>query len=496
MTGAVIEGVQLLFSWPVIGFAVLGLLAGIFVGMIPGIGPAVGMTLILPFTIVLDGASAILLLTGMYMGSAYGGSVSAILMNVPGTAASAASTFDGYPMSRQGLALNALAISAMSSAIGGVIAVILMLASAPIVMEIVLLIGSPEYVLIAFLGLSMIVIVARGSLVKGITAGLFGLLIATIGPAEATPEVRFNLDTRILFDGIDLIAVVIGLFAISEMIRLSGESGGIAKTGSKLAGSVSGGIREVFRENVTIVKSGLIGWLIGILPGGGASMANFISYAESMRVNNDDDSFGTGDTRGLIAAEGANNSAVVGSFLPTLSLGIPGSVLSAILLGALIMHGIRPGPNMYSGNLDLTMSIYFALLLGAAIVIPIIGLLLVTRLGFVTKVDTNYIIVPVLVLVLFGVYAVRFNYLDIFTAIAMGVLGYFMVRYDFSIIALVLGMILGPIAEENLHRTLQLSDGSLWIFMESNTSKVMLIAIAFFLLTPIIDQLRDSNNSN
>ncbi|WP_436348602.1 tripartite tricarboxylate transporter permease [Natronorubrum sp. FCH18a] len=489
MIDALSQGVSLIFSWPTIGFVILGLLIGIFLGMIPGIGPAVGMTLALPFTVVVDGVTAFVLLMGMYMGGTYGGSISAILMNVPGTAASAASTFEGYPMSRQGYALNALAISATASAIGGAIALIILVAVTPIVIEIVLAFGSPENVIVAFFGLAMITVVARGSLVKGITAGMIGILLSTVGLAGTGTDLRYTFDTIVLYDGVNLIAVILGLFAVAEMIKLSGESGQIAQGDSELEGSVSEGILEVFSRPKAVLKYALLGTIIGFIPGAGGSVANFISYSEAVR-SGEQDTYGEGNPHGLIATETSNNSAIVGALLPTLSFGIPGSVLSAILLGALIMHGIQPGPALFGSDLNITFSFYVALAIGTGIVIPVVGLLVVTRFGALTKVDTKYIIPVVVVLSLFGTYAIRYNWFDVPTAIVMGIFGIFMSKHNYSLIALILGMILGPIAENNLNRTIQLSDGSLWIFVENPISFLMILGTIFFLVLPIINKKR------
>lgn len=490
MLDSLVESLVLTFSWPVFFFLLLGLLIGIFIGMIPGIGPAIGLTLALPFTVVIDEISAMVLLTGMYVGGVYGGSVSAILLNVPGTAASAASTFDGYPLSRQGRARDALAISAAASAIGGLFAIILVFLSTPIITELVLAFGTPEFVLIAFFGLAMITVVARGSLVKGITAGMIGMLLATIGLSPGATEVRYDFGSLALYDGLDLVTVILGLFAIAEMIRLSGETGGIAKN-SEITGSVLGGLSEIRRHARSLPKFSLVGVLIGAIPGAGSSVANFVAYGEAVRSDSSDDTYGKGNPRGLIASEASNNSSVAGSLVPTLSFGIPGSIISAILLGALLMHGIQPGPSLFSSNLHITFSIYWVVVIGSVLVIPVIGLFVVTRIGAITKINTKYLIPGIVVLCMFGAYAIRSNWADLIVVLAVGILGILLVRYNYSIIALLLGMILGPIAENNLDRAMQLSDGSYWIFFDSTISKLMWVGIAIFVLTPVIKKYRN-----
>lgn len=483
---ALVEGLGLLFSWPVLLYAILGVLVGIVIGAIPGIGPSIGMTVILPLTVVLDPTSAIILLACVYMGGMYGGSISAIVLNVPGTAGSAASTFDGYPMSRQGLAINALAISATASAIGGVVAVVLLFLSAPFVIEIVLSFQSPHLFLVAFLGLAMITVVASGSIVKGLVAGMVGLLYSTVGMAPTAAQTRFTFDMMELYDGLHLIAAILGLFAIAEMIKLGGEKGGIARSSVELEGSISNGVRSVFSHPVTTLKSGVIGTVIGSLPGAGSSMANFISYSEAMRSLKDTDRFGSGDERGVIASEASNNGAVGGSLVPTLSFGIPGSASAAILLGALIMHGINPGPSMYGTNLSMTFAIYAALALSALVIIPIVGLMFVTRAGYVTKVNTDVIVPVVVVLSMIGVYTIRVNWIDVVTVLVVGLIGFFMIKHGYSIIALLLGIILGDIAEENLFRSLQLSDGSWWIFLDGPLAIALVATTVAMLILPVV----------
>lgn len=491
------EALILLFSWPVIGFAIAGILLGIIIGAIPGIGPAIGMTVLLPLTVVLESTAAIILLVCVYMGGMYGGSISAILLNVPGTAGSAASTFDGYPLSRQGRAINALAISATASAIGGLIAVAVLFITAPFIIDIVLAFESPHFFLIALLGLAMITVVARGSMVKGLTAGMVGLLYASVGIAPTAAQTRYDFGMMALYDGLHLIAAILGLFAIAEMIKLGGEQGGIAKNKVELEGSVREGIQSVRKHPVTTIKSGILGTAIGSLPGAGSSMANFISYSEAMRSLSDSDKFGSGDPRGVIASEASNNGAVGGSLIPTLSFGIPGSASSAILLGALVMHGLNPGPNLFGADLSITFAMYAALGLSAGVVIPIVGLLIVTRAGYITKVNTDVIVPIIVVLSCVGVYSLRVEWVDVATVVIVGLVGYFMVKHGYSIIAFLLGVILGRIAEENLFRSLQLSEGSYAIFADGPISITLLAMIVAVLVSPVvmprIKAFRDAN---
>lgn len=463
----------------------VGILIGIFVGALPGIGASLGMALILPLTVPIGGTNAIILLVSIYSGGMYGGSIAAILLNAPGTSAAAATTLDGYPLSRQGQAVTALAMSAVSSTIGGFITIALLVLISPFLVQMVLMFGSSQYFLISLLGIAMIAIVARGSLVKGIVSGMFGLLIATIGIAPMIPQQRYTFGEPMLFDGISFVAALIGLFAIAEMINLAGEEGGVAQTGVEITGSIGEGIRSVISKPYLVVKSSLIGMGIGSVPGAGSTVSTFVSYAEALRSSDDPDSFGTGSHEGLIAAESANNATIPGSLIPTFSFGIPGSGATAVLLGALIMHGLQPGPNLFSADLDITYAVFIALFLGNFIIL-FVGLTFISRMGYLTKIDTDIIIPIIIVLAVTGGFLLRINWIDVLTVFGLGIIGYYMKQYNYSIIAFVLGIVLGPIAEENLARSLTLSNGSLMIFVNDPLSLIIVIAIVALTIGPAI----------
>ncbi|ARS91028.1 tripartite tricarboxylate transporter permease [Natrarchaeobaculum aegyptiacum] len=491
VTGSLLSALEILFSWPTPGWMILGLLAGILIGAIPGLGPNLGLAIVLPLTIRLDGPDAIILLISIYSGAMYGGSIAAILINTPGTAAAAATTLDGYPMARQGRALDALTISATASAVGGLFAIVTLLLLTPYLTQIVLLFGSPEYFLIALFGIALITVVARGSMVKGLTAGAFGLLLSTIGFPVAAGQPRYTFDSYLLFDGLDFVAVLIGIFAIGEMIKLIGERGTIAKGGVDMSGSVLSGARDVVRAPITTIKSGYIGMLIGAIPGSGASISNFISYAEAVRSGGGEEEYGEGNYRGVIASEASNNGTVAGSLIPTFSFGIPGSGATAILLGGLVMHGLNPGPELFTTNVDITYSVFLALLVGNAVILAV-GLLLVTRSAYITRVNTTYLVPLIIVFATLGALGLRGNWLDVITVLVFGIFGFFLMRYNYSIIAFVLGIILGPIAEENLVRSLQLSDGSLLIFVDEPISLVLTVMTILIVIAPLVRAIRSS----
>ncbi|MDQ2049578.1 tripartite tricarboxylate transporter permease [Natronolimnohabitans sp. A-GB9] len=485
-----VAAAETLFTLETMAWVVMGVLLGIVVGALPGLGPPLGMAIILPLTLPMEPTNAIILLIGVYSGSMYGGSIAAILINTPGVSSSAATMFDGYPMSKQGRAATALSISATASAIAGALTIVVLLLFSPFLVEVVLAVGTPERFLVAILGLAMITVVARGSIVKGLLAGVAGLLVTTVGSAPMSLDNRYT-DSMLLYDGVSFVAVLIGLFAIAEMMKLAGQEGGIAEDGVRIGGGVSAGIVSTLKRPITVVKSGFLGMVIGSIPGAGATVSNFIAYSEAVRSSDDPDSFGDGNETGVVASEASNNGTVAGSLVPAISFGIPGSSSTAVLIGGLLMHDLRPGQSMFdpSGELALTYAMLLALLLGN-LVILLVGLSLVTRLGILTKIDTNYIIPMVIVLSFLGTFALDTNPIDVLTIIVFGVLGFYMVRHNYSVIAFVLGVVLGDIAEQNLYRSLELSDGSYMIFVNPFEygwlSPLLVLVICLILVGPFL----------
>lgn len=442
-TGAVsalTEALSIVATGETLLWIIIGLILGIIGGALPGIGSSLSMAIVLPLTLPLSSVNAIVLLVSMYSGAMYGGSIAAILVNVPGTGGAAATTFDGYPMSKQGRAVDALATSATASAIAGFISVLTLLFISPILIEIVLLFGSPENFMMAVLGLAMITIVARGSIVKGIVSGAFGLMVTAIGIAPNSPELRYTFGQLALRDGIDFIAALIGMFAIAEMIKLASQEGGIADSSIEMAGSRLSGVRETLSHPVALVKSGYIGMLIGAIPGAGATVSNFIAYGEAMRSSKNSERFGNGDPLGVLASEASNNGTIGGSLIPTISFGIPGSGSTAVLLGGLLMHGLQPGPQLFETDLHLTYTFLIALLIGNFFIL-FVGVVFVTRMGRLTQINTHIIIPMVIVLSMLGGFTLNNNWIDIWTLIVLGIIGYMMVKYNYSIIAFVLGVL-------------------------------------------------------
>ena len=472
---------ETVFSWPTILLLLAGIFIGIIGGALPGVGGALTIAIILPFTLQMETTNAIILLIGTYNGVMYGGSISSILFNVPGTASAAATTLDGYPMTKQGRAIDALTVSAIASGIGdflGALAIILLL---PVMVTIVLAFGTPEYFLVAVLGLALIIVVSKGSLLKDAMAGGFGVLVAMVGiaPMSTTPRYAFGIFG--LYEGVNFVAALIGIFAVSEMLRLSGLEGSISREGdATIGGSVWSGIREAISKPLTIIKSSAIGLFIGAVPGSGGSVSTFIAYGEAKRSSDNPDQFGNGGEAGIVAAESANNATVSGSLIPTLTFGIPGSTTTAVLIGALLLHGIRPGPALFTQQIEMTYAIFVSILV-CSIIIILFGLFVVRWAGYITTVDTDLLIPIIITLSVLGAFSLRANYIDVFVVLLLGFIGFFMDMYNYSLVAFLLGLILGPIAEENLYRSLQLSGGSFDIFV-AGPLRIALVAITVIVL--------------
>jgi putative tricarboxylic transport membrane protein len=478
------------FSPLTFAFLLVGLLIGIAFGSVPGIGGVIAMAIILPLTVKVQGIPAVVMLVSIYLGSLYGGAISAILLNVPGTSAAVASTFDGTPLAKQGKALYALALSAIASSIGGLLASLLLLVLTPYLVLIVLQVDTPEYFLIAVLGLAVLpLVLPEGSQLKGFFAAAFGLLMTTIGIAQGSAVVRYTFDIPALYDGISYVAVLVGLYAISEMISLINlERETVAESAAGLGSNTRATIDAfgfIIRHPISTVKFMLIGAAVGAIPGTGASISNIVAYAEAVRSSDNPESFGKGNELGLVASETANNATTAGSLVPVLTFGIPGGAASAVILGGMILHGIVPGPQLFTTNIQITQTIFASVAVGSILVL-IIGLLGAVQLGRITQVDKDYIIPFVIVFAISGAYTLNVSVIDVLTVFVAGVIGYLFRKYDYPVVALLLGVILGPIIETNLLRSLSLSGGSYTIFIQDPLSIIILSAIIFVVIGPSI----------
>lgn len=485
MIDAILTAVTTLFSWPAIVFVIIGTLIGMVFGAVPGLGGTIAIALLIPVTFGMEPQPAIILFASTLGGVAFGGSISAILINVPGTGPNAATLLDGYPMSQQGRAGEALGVAATASALGALFGLVILISILPIAREIVLAFQPPEFFWLAIFGLTIIAVATEGTLLKGIIAGGFGLMLSLIGFAGTTGEYRYGFGTEYLWDGIDLVVALIGLFAIAEVINMIRKGGTIAKT-DEYVGSRSGvfrGAREVLKRPSLFVRSAAIGTLIGMVPGAGGTVANFISYIQAVQTSHEPETFGKGNLEGVLASEAANDAKDGGALIPTLIFGIPGSAAMAVLLGGLQFHGVTPGRALLEEELSLLFLIIAALLV-SNVLTSTIGITFSNHFAKLTKVPVKLLTAPILVICLVGAFALRNNMGDVVVALVFGFIGYFMVIFGYSRVAVVLALILGPIAERNFLQTLMIWDGDYTAFFVRPISIVLILVTIISLVLP------------
>jgi putative tricarboxylic transport membrane protein len=481
-----LQGLDLLLHPLPLLLILAGLLIGITMGSIPGMTATMTIAVLISFTFGMEPVEGMMLLLGIYGGALYAGSIPAILIRTPGTPAAAATVFDGFPLSQQGEAGRAIGIATVSSVVGGVISFVFLLTLSPQIAAIAIEFGSAEYFALALFGLTIIGSVSGDSLVKGLIAGLLGMLLATVGldPMLAAP--RFTFGFSVLTSGLQFIAIMIGIFGITEGFRRYVEGIEAVEVDQKVGNLVPdlATLREI---GPTAVLSGIAGTFIGVIPGAGGDIASFVTYNEAKRwLSNATPSFGEGNVRGVAAAEAGNNS--------TLTLGIPGDAPTAILIGALMVHGIRPGPGLFQGEQALVYAIFIGFLL------VYVGILVIGLVGarfWVKLIDfpPQYLWPVIFVLCVVGTLALRGNMLDIWVMLAAGLLGYLLRSEGFPLAPLVLGMILGPIAESSLRRSLAISNGSLDIFYQSEISLAIFVLTALSLLAPMVQRFLATTDS-
>ncbi|WHH61017.1 tripartite tricarboxylate transporter permease [Petroclostridium sp. X23] len=469
----IISGFINLFAWNNFLFINIGLAVGIIFGALPGLSATMGVALFMPLTFGMDPITGILMLLGIYCGGTYGGSITAILINTPGTPASAATVLDGYTMAKNGHAGKALQMALIASTIAGVFSALILLFIAPQVASMALKFGPPEYFALAIFGLSIISSVCSDSVFKGIIMGILGMFISMIGmdPIGGMPRLTFDYDY--LAAGINLIPALIGLFAISEIlnkVRILDHK--VEHTEDFMHEKVS--LKEVVLHLKTILKSSAIGTFIGAIPGTGAAIASFLSYNEAKRVSKTPEKFGTGHLDGVAASEAGNNGVTGATLIPLLTLGVPGDTVTAILLGALMMQGLTPGPDLFKTH-------------GIVVYTIMIGLIFVNIFmylqasyfikGFVriTKVPVNFLIPILIILCVTGAYAANNTLFDVKMILIFGALGYLMTRFDFPVTPMLLAIILGPMAEVSMRQSMILSEGSYAIFFTRPISLIFLI---------------------
>ena len=465
MIDGLIAGLLLTFSWPTIGYLMLGILLGLWIGAVPGLGGAVGLALMLPFTFNMDPVPAFALLLGMYAVTSTSDSISSIMLGIPGTVASQATILDGYPLAKQGQAARAFGATYTVSAFGGVVGAILLAVSLPIILPFIFAFGVPEFFMLSVLGLTMVGVLSGQSILKGMTVALFGLLLTTIGYADATGVPRFYFGANYLLDGIPIIPIVLGLFGIPELMELAVKNTSISRVSRDEAtdGGMLRGIKDAFVHRWLTIRCALLGTYVGMIPGLGAAIVDWIAYGHAVQSARDKSQFGNGDIRGVIAPETANNAHKAGALIPTVAFGIPGSIGTAILLGALVIKGLRPGPDMLTVNLSLTFSMIWEIALANLIAAGLL-MLLSRQIQKVAFLPGHLIVPGVMVVLLMGAWVATNSMGDWWICLTMGTLGYVMKQSGWPRPPLILALVLGGLMESNLQLSTQIYNGYEWLY--------------------------------
>jgi putative tricarboxylic transport membrane protein len=491
MIASLPEALGLIFTFEGLLVLSLGTMLGIILGALPGIGSTVAVAMILPFTLSMSQAPAILLLLAIYAGSVYGGSISAILINTPGTPQSAATCLDGYPMAQRGEAGKALGWATVASVIGGLASAVVLIFAAPQLAAFALNFGPIETFALILLGLTCIVSVSEGSLIKGLMAGFMGLFLSTVGGDPITGEARFTFGHFQLIAGFDLLAVVIGVFALSEVLTRAAASPEDIKPLVAFNGIVLPKLNEWKGRVKGLVKSVLIGNGIGVLPGTGAATAAFIAYAEARRSAPTRANFGKGEPDGLIASESANNAVTGGALVPTMALGIPGDAITAVMLATLTLHGVTPGIRLMSDNPVLMAAIFAGFFVINLMLLPL-GMVVSRMAAPILRIKEAYMLVMISLLCTVGVFFVRGNPFDLLVMAVAGVIGFILRRQGYPMAPLVIGMVLGPTLEISLRQGLIITDGSFSAFFVGHPIAGVLAVIAVGMLAlPVIRVIKD-----
>jgi putative tricarboxylic transport membrane protein len=480
-------GLSAFSSWQVIAGLLGGVVIGYVVGALPGLSAGVGMALLIPFTFGLDPVVSVVMLVTLYMASEYSGAIPAILVNTPGEPSSAVTALDGYPMRERGEAGQALTLSILGSAVGSVISTILLIFTVAWMTKIALAFGPAEYFALAVLGLSLISTLAGHSVLRGIIALLFGLLLTTIGTDPVDGVMRYVLADGLL-GGIPFIAALIGLFALSEVLKML-ESPGDKTTPLKELPGLSAQFGLLKPHTGNLIRSTFIGYILGVIPGAGATIASITAYSVQKRFSKSPETFGKGNPEGVVAAETANNACMPGALAPMLALGIPGKASTAVLVGALAIQGVRPGPLIFTQHPEIPYSIYIALLVGMPfmVMLGLFGSRLWVRL---TTIPSGIVTALVCATCLLGTFSEANDIFAITVAVAFGIIGYLLSKVEIEPAPIVLALVLGYMMESNFRRALVMSGDDMGVFYSHPISAICLVLAAIIFVLPLLQNFR------
>jgi putative tricarboxylic transport membrane protein len=463
-------------------YCVLGVTVGMVIGVMPGIGHLAAISMLMPLTYHVPTTAALVMLAGIYYGAQYGGSIASILLNLPGTASSAVICLDGYPLTRQGRAGVALFMTTIASFVGSLIAIAVLIALAPPLARVALAFGSADYFAMMFLGLVAAALLVQGPALLGAASVVIGLLLGLVGTDVNTGVMRFTFGVPHLFDGVSIIALAMALFGVTEVIASIGKEKPEGTRAARISFRSLLPTRADVTSNVTpVLRGAAVGTGVGILPGaGGGSMAAFMAYAVEKRISRTPERFGKGALPGITAPESANNAAAQAAFIPTMTLGIPGDAVMALMLGALLIHGVQPGPRVVTESPDLFWGLVMSFLIGNLILL-VLNIPLIKLWVKILEIPYRLLFPSIILLIVVGVYSVSSSYFDVLTVALFGFVGYLMIAMGFEPAPLLLGYVLGPLLEENFRRALLVSNGDLTTFATRPVSAAFL-ALSFMLI--------------
>lgn len=476
---SMLAGIAALANPAILLLILAGTVFGVIIGALPGLTSTMGVALLVPVTFGMSPASGLALLGAIYCSSTYSGAISAILLNIPGTPANCCTLLDGYPMTKKGESGRAIALATSASAVGGFLSIFALLFLAPPLAEFALRFGAQEYFLLAIFGVSVIASLSERNMLKGLWSGVLGLFLSVIGMHPITGDIRFTGGVAELYNGLSLVIALIGLYSIPEVIASLKSLGGETSQSRSVSSGLVGQMLEVFKYKFLLVKSTVIGIIVGIIPGAGSSIASFVAYDEAKRSSKNQQMFGTGCAEGIIASETSNNAVVGGSLVPALTLGIPGNAVSAVLLGGLMVHGLKPGPALFTENASIVYTFIMSLFVSNIVFVPV-GLFIARFCVRLIEIPASILGPLVIGLAVIGSYAINMSMAEVMIMLAIGLIGYLMKFFDVPREPLVLGLVLGSMAEGELARAMSLVHGSVPALFHSMVTSPLSLVIMFF----------------
>ena len=484
------SGFGLFFTFDAIAMTAIGCFLGLIIGVLPGLGPLMGIILMTPVAFYLAPVAGMGLLIAIFVGGSCGGAISAILVRIPGTPLAAATLFDGYPMAQKGKSSEAIGLAIAASALGGLIGGLFLIFLAPALAIVALQFAPPEYFALTLTGLICIAVVSQESTIKGLMVGIVGLMTATIGMDQFSSIYRFTFDISEMLGGFNIVAMVVGLFAFSEMF-MQIEAGGLDdKPQVRIVRASLYAAVETLKRWINLIRSSVIGTFFGAIPGAGGVISAFTSYAVARSVSRHPEQFGTGIEDGVIATESANNACCGGTLIPSLALAVPGDASSAVLMGALILLGFFPGPELFERHVDVVGGIFIAYMF-ANIFLFVLGILFTPLFASVLKLKKKFLIPIIILLSTIGTFVLQASLFDLWVMLGFGVVGYGLRRFDYPLAPMVIGAVLGPICESNLRRSLVISGDDYGIFIERPLAATILaINLLLLLWVCLPDQVK------